>query len=85
MGSFDPGSCHTICIIRSCLLLQLVSSTDITRFFRLCNNLIAVDQFRMFVNDHIFHMHIFADHYVCIYHTVADNRTFPDLTSTSND
>lgn len=45
--------------------LKSISALDVSRFIRRCNPPFAADQFRVFINDKVLNMNIFADDNIC--------------------
>lgn len=66
------------------LNLQFVTTLDISRFIRRCDNTFSTDQTSMFVDYEILSVNAFSDNNVCTDDTILKNGTFFDCTSTSD-
>ena len=66
------------------LSLQSVTTFDVSRFIRGCDNTLTTNQACMFVDHKVLSMNTFSDNHVCTDDTILNNCPFFDCTATSN-
>ena len=66
------------------LSLQSVTTFDVSRFIRGCDNTLTTNQACMFVDHKVLSMNTFSDNNVCTDDTILNNSALFDCTSTSD-
>ena len=81
----DPAAPPLIMSNFESAVLQGVAAFYVARFLRRCDDPLAADHSRVFVDYHVFDMDVFSDHNVCGDHAVLYNGARFDDASSSDD